>query len=186
VLHRLGWILVGASLVMGPTVCAAGAESLPRVRPLDAYSVKLLQDGRARSATVRDLERRLEATDVVVYVTSAWRQAGEPDACLRWVSTSAGLRYVVVKVGLDLAPQTRIELLGHELHHATEVAGASWVRSAVDVRELFTEIGHPTVRQDTYETEAARLVGLRIRRDLFEAGAGSARAATVMAERWDW
>jgi hypothetical protein len=182
--HRFAWVLLGVSLLMVSPVLAKRGESLPHLRSLDTYSASLLADGRQRSATVRELERRLEASDVVVYVTSPWRQAGEPEASLRWVSASAGLRYVVIKVGLDLAPHARIELLGHELHHAREVADALWVHNDVDMRALFTDIGRETLTRDTYETEGARFAQLRVRRDLFEAGgAGSAGVATVMAKR---
>lgn len=159
------------AVVVVAGVAEAGQNALPRVRALDGAARKLLSDARSRSNTVRDLEAALKPTDVVVYVRFGWRDTGEPEANLRWVSESAGLRYVVVKLSNELNPDRRIEMLAHELHHATEIADATWVHGEADLRTLYRRIGHSTdINETAFETEAARDVQRRARREAFGLG----------------
>lgn len=151
------------------TAAAVSAAELPRVRALDPHAAELIRRARIQSATVRDLEQTLAASDLVAYVRCAWMTPGQPDGTLRWVSATPQLRYVLVTIGLDLPLGRRIEMLGHELHHATEVASAPWVRSPGGMRSLFSQIGRRTSQEGTYETDAARDTERRVRRDMGEA-----------------
>lgn len=161
---RTLWILAVSWLAVAATAAAA---DLPRVRPLDPHATELLRRARMQSPTVRDLEGQLAASDVVVYVRCEWLSAGQPVGALRWVSATPGLRYVLVTVGLDLPLGRRIAVLGHELHHATEVAAAPWVRTPVGLRALFGEIGRRTSQDGVmYETDAARDTERRVHREL--------------------
>lgn len=155
-------------VVMGMTMHAATAfERGPHVRPLDSCAAGAIGDARARSLTVRDLESRLSESNVVAYVHCFWPVAGQTDAALTWVSEAASTRYVRVSLAYTLAPWRKVEMLGHELRHAVEVADAPWVHGEVEMAHLFTTIGFRT-RQTTlrFETDAARTAELAVRRDL--------------------
>ena len=163
----------------GAAVAHAEQVPLPRIRPVDELAAAVLASARARSATVRRLEAIIGRSDVVVYVALGWREPGEAQASLRWVSEAAGLRYLVVKLCHDLPPDLRLEMLAHELHHATEVADATWVNSADEMRQLYQRIGRATSYQGvTFETSGAREVQMQAHRESTASGALQAMAAS--------
>jgi hypothetical protein len=166
VLDRRRWIsaIVGAASLL--SAVAASAVELPRVRPVDPCAISTLEQARLQSATVRELEDRLAAGNIVAYVACEWRAAGQPDGSLRWVSRTPQFRYVLVTVGRDMLLTRRIEMLGHELHHATEIAAEPWVADEASLRSLFTRIGRRTSWAENYETDGARGVERRVRHEL--------------------
>lgn len=135
---------------------ADARDDVPHVRPLDPCGATVIVSGFARSATIRVQHARLAASDVVAYVVCKWMRAGEPDASLVWVSRASSLRYVLVRISIDLDPRRRIRMLGHELQHALELAEAPWVREEGDLVRLFQQIGRRTQKFATYETDAAQ------------------------------
>jgi len=144
----------------------------PGVRPLGSSAAELLRGARSRSATIRELEQSIGSSDVVAYVDAELRPTVGPAAHTRWLAESAGLRYVMVIVGLDQSPQRRIELLGHELRHVVELSLSPWVHNEADVKRLYGQIGHRTPRVgvlDGFETIEARAAELRVHRDLWSA-----------------
>ena len=158
----------------------------PRLRPLSPVAARLIDEARARSATVLDLERQLLSSDIVVYVDSNWRPDSGSDADLRWMAETGGLRYVMVRVATKLPLHRRIELVGHELRHALEIAAAPWVRGIPDVRTLFQQIGRRTSSEgahETFETAAALAAELHVRRDLRTRAAPTNATASVGARR---
>lgn len=168
-------VLAFTTFMIGAFAIEAFSVDLPRVRAVDDCATSLLAMARLQSATVRALEAQLAPHDLVAYVACAWRQAGQPDASLRWVSRTPQFRYVLLTIGLDLSLARRIELLGHEMHHANEVATAAWVGSERELAALFGEIGRRTSRVATFETEGARAVELQVRREMY--GGTPARTA---------
>lgn len=163
-------VFAATVILFAATITGTAAVELPRVRAVDECAASLLELARLQSGTVRRLEGQMAAGDLVAYVACAWRQAGRPDASLRWVSHTPQFRYVLLTIGLDLSLSRRVELLGHELYHATEVAAATWVRSERDLLVLYSDIGRRTSRLATFETEDARTVELRVR---YEIGGGA-------------
>jgi hypothetical protein len=155
-----------AALVAGASQVWA-ADNTPSLRPLDPCAAAVIANGRARSSTVRALEARLAGSDVVAYVHCQWHRADQPEAFLTWVSHTPGLRYVRISLAYTSPPWARVEMLGHEMQHAVEVAEAGWVRSEADLARLFTQIGRRTrTSHPCFETEAALAAGLAVRRDL--------------------
>jgi hypothetical protein len=73
---------------------------------------------------------------------------------------------VRVVIGLTVDRTARIALLGHELQHVVEVAGAPHIRSSTALADYYRSHGLAGATQHAYETEAARLTEERIRREL--------------------
>lgn len=172
---QIGAVACLAALLAGASQAGA-LDTAPSLRALDACAAAAIATGRARSATVRTLEARLTSSDVVAYVHCQWHRTDLPGAFLSWVSTTPMLRYVRLSLSYELSPWTRVEMLGHELQHAVEVAQAGWVRNETDMARLFTQIGRRTrISHRSFETEAAQEAGLAVRREL----AGAAPATMV-------
>jgi hypothetical protein len=100
---------------------AAGAEARgpgfdgPHVRALDPAGAALMADAQQKSATVRNLFKRLDASDVVAYVRVAPASQGAPEAGFSFVGMSKAARFVMASISSELPADRRIELLAHEL-----------------------------------------------------------------------
>src|SRR5687768_16738887 len=113
----VGMALAAIATAGGATTHAGGSAA---VRPEDPAVRALIASGMKRSATFRDLNTRLDETDVVVYVRFS-RCDGGVAACLVWVSSGAGPRRFLIRLdNLRRPPDELTVLLAHELQHAHE------------------------------------------------------------------
>lgn len=150
-----------------PGILAPGARS--HIRAFTPGAAELLRAASAESSIFRDLLDRLEATDLVVYLTemTTWSRSA-PQAQLAFVTTAEKTRYVLIRIdGLRLSHVDRISALGHELQHALEVAADPTVRDSAGLAALYRRIGWEAQR-GRFETSAAREVGTRVRRELIK------------------
>lgn len=153
---------------------SAGAEPAPvvsvaRVRAMSGAARAILSEAVTRSPTIAHLIAVLQDERAFVFVDTRLDAAVPTGQTSLLTATSAG-RYIHVVINPALSIDRRIELLGHELQHALEIAGADDVRDAQSFRHHFTEIGRAvgasTVREAAYETDAAQDVERQVRRDL--------------------
>jgi hypothetical protein len=150
---------------------AAGARPLsdaPRVRPLNPQAAAMVAEAQQKSPTVRDLVKALQGGDVVVYVQVVRAVEGAPLSTVQFVGASQFERYVLVQVASCQEPCRSLELLGHELRHAADLAAARWITDDYQLQRLLAYTGwrdHATARG--YETASAmkteRQVGREIR-----------------------
>ena len=142
---------------------APGAAAPGRVRPADDRSRALVEAAVAASPTVAALVSTLAGTDVVVVlqVRVGVGYAGD----LRFATRAAGARYLVLRVDACQTPEDQIAMLGHELQHAREVAGAPAVGDEESLAALMASIGRATGKR-TYETDAAVRVGRQVRQEV--------------------
>lgn len=176
--------------LMAASPAAAGRPSRPEleagrwkhVRALSPEASRLVAEGVERSPYIRSQLDALEKSNVVVYLTHSMPTGS--GTCLkghlRFVSAAAGVRYLGVWVDVLAAPDERLALLGHELHHALEVASEPSVRSEQEMAALYRRIGRETT-DECFETREAVLAGLRVRGDL--ARPAMARNGVVERER---
>jgi hypothetical protein len=68
--------------------------------------------------------------------------------------------------------EERIALLGHELQHAVEIAGAPEVTSLEQLRRFYAGRGWGAVGSDHYETAAARRAEDMVRHELQKRAGG--------------
>lgn len=138
-----------------------------RTRPLTSGALRLLASAAERSSIVAGLLNALELTDVVVYLSDSMPgvESG-PASKLVFLAVDGTNRYLLVRVDhWRLSPLERISQLGHELQHALEVAAAPEVRNADGLVQLYRRIGWKG-QGNRFESEAARTLGYRIRREV--------------------
>lgn len=134
----------------------------PRLRPADMTSARAFERGLACCPTIRALVREVESSDLIVYVEAGFV---ELPAVARTMLMGAGTstRYVRVTLHRTMSPDSLIELLGHELQHAVEIARAPEVRDDDAMLALYRRIGIHGNRANHFETSLARQIGARVR-----------------------
>jgi hypothetical protein len=139
--------------------------ALPRLRAADATAARAFDRGVACCPTIRGLVREVEASDLIVYVETG---LVEQPALARTVLMGGGtnVRYVRVTLSQMTSTDNLIELLGHELQHAVEIAQAPEVRDRDAMIALYKRIGFHRNRANHFETARAREVGIRVRSEI--------------------
>lgn len=166
-MRSLSITLVALALLCSAVAAEEQAQSWTHVRPLGPIARDLLATSTRRSDVVRDLVDALERTDVVAYLScSMVGSKANVSAHMRFVSSAAGVRYVLIDIDVwASAPWTVVALFGHELQHALEVAAAPDVHDLATFGALYRRIGWEGDRGH-FETEAARAMGRRVRDQL--------------------
>ena len=160
----------------GPAAFVLSPDS--RVRCLDREARRLMEAAVADSPTVARLVTVLQSADLVVGIEAHAFTKKNLKGDARVIAAAAGVRHVRIRVGIPGAQADLIAVLGHELHHAVEIAGAPDVRDAVTLRAHYLRIGHEPMGRGYYETDAALEVGRKVSAEV----AGS-RARRRMAAR---
>lgn len=135
------------------------------IRTTDDSLRHLMRTGFRHSPTFADLVRRLQRSDVIVYVESVSRLPGAVDGRLMMLRRAHDYRYVRIQIALRGSPDDQIAVLGHELRHAVEVADAIEVGDAESMVKLYQRIGRRG-GEHVYDTIAAQDTGRLIRREL--------------------
>lgn len=150
--------VVLAAISLSPTVAAL--ES--RVRPLDPWAAESLGRLVERSALARRLARRIEASDLIVYIETLTVMPADLGGTTRFMTAAGGYRYVRVALRRNLDATERAAILGHELQHACELADSD-AADLPAVRRLYEGLG-PRLRgqQEMFETGAALRAGQQV------------------------
>jgi hypothetical protein len=130
-------------------------------RPVDPIAAETLDFALDRSALVRMLVDRLEASNVIVHIQSSRSLPTGISGTTRFVVSRGGYRYLRIAIAADLAKPARAAILGHELQHAVEIA-ASDADDVAGMRRLFEQHGEQS--GDFYDTRAAVQVERLVRR----------------------
>ena len=148
--------LAAALLLVACASPALAERNGPFLRTEDSRLAAALMRGRDESPTFRAIVNRLDASDLIVYV-SRGSLAGQTSASTQLLSWTGGYRYVRVTLELDPDTDVGIAMLGHELRHALELADAPWVRDDAAVLSLYREIGYASCARPTpcYDTQEA-------------------------------
>ncbi len=118
-----------------------------------------------RSATFRQLVRRIERSDVIVYVEARHGMRDGVGGSMRFVTRSATDRFVRIQLNADYSNHTLVALLGHELQHVVEVADHVEVQSADDLRDFYRRTGVRT-GPDSFDSNEARTAGYLVREEI--------------------
>ena len=183
----LHWLtIVGCMLISGTPirvalVCAllfvmncthAEADTVsPRLRPLTGRLVRLLTLGYQTSPTLATLVDELEHSDVIVHIEERRRPERWTIGHTRLVARIGGQRYLRISLDVRRGDEALVALLGHELHHAREIAQESWVTDQTTLAELYRQIGHESCARPgmiAVDTQAARKVGRQVLAELRE------------------
>jgi hypothetical protein len=78
-------------------------------------------------------------------------------------------RYLMIELACDRSEPVQMATLGHELHHALEIAGEPSIVDARTLAQFYARVGRasrPMGRTQTFETQAAADTGARVRHQL--------------------
>lgn len=151
-----------------PEPAPAGASIGPRVRGATPAVNTMIANGIRRSATFARLVRDIDQTDVIVYIEITNQMPTGLDGRLTFLTSAGGFRYLRVQIVPTIAKDDVIAVVGHELQHALEVAAHPRVQSSRDLATLYRQIGMQAPGIDRYDTNAARIVGRRVRAELLD------------------
>ena len=161
-------------------LAAADPVAFPHVRPETPMLCALTAQTALRSPTVHELIDRLNRSDVVVYVRHRTFGAVLLDGRIGILSAAGGRRYLVIELACDRSELVQMATLGHELHHALEIAGEPSIVDSRTLAQFYTRIGvpsYPMGHGQTFETRAAADMGARVRRELLTTSARSANGS---------
>jgi len=135
------------------------------IRTTDASVRELLKKGFRKSPAFAALVRRVQHSDVIVYVEEVPRLPGALEGRLVMQPAAHEYRYVRIQIALRGSTDDSVALLGHELQHAVEVVEAADVRDQQGMIRLYERIG---IRGGlhVYDTAAAQDMGRTVRREL--------------------
>ena len=157
------------------TSAAEGAASFSHIRSNQPELLEAVAAASRISPTFRRLEQRLSASDVVVYLGSRMATESGVAGGTSFLASTHGVRYVHVWIDSRLMGGERFALLGHELHHAVEIAGAPVVVDARSLEAFYGKVGFrssPSCRR-CFESAAAIAAGRQIRREVLDYRAGA-------------
>jgi hypothetical protein len=156
--------LVLACLLLAPGPSSIASVRTARVRPISNIARAILNEALRRSPTIQQLVTDLQHHDAIVYVELGYDETGDSGAT-SVIAATDHMRLLRIVINGRIDPVRRIEVLGHELAHALEIARAPEVRDAPSFRALFEAIGYP-VSGNAFETDGARAIERLVRADL--------------------
>jgi hypothetical protein len=153
-----------------PVLAAGSPVTGTNVRPQDERLTQLLRAGAARSATLRSLVDRIEASRVIVYVAVNPLMKPNLSGMLTWMTQAGGYRYLRASISKDLNTDQMIATIAHELQHAVEVIEDETVHDENSLVALYRRIGHQRGHASSrWDTDAAQRTGFVVRKELASA-----------------
>ena len=139
----------------------------PHIRSTEPELLDALAEGIRRSPTLRDLVDRLETSDVVVYLTFDRSWSPQLAGHLSLMTAVPGRRYLRVSFDRRNAGCRRLAILGHELHHAVEIAESPAVVDDATLAALYRRIGFRSygAHGECFDSVGAILAGRMVEKE---------------------
>ncbi len=156
-------------------VCAQAL--VPHLRPETPGLRSLTTRAAERSPIVRELIDQLDHSSVIVYLRHRVFGPVTVDGQIGLLSASSTHRLLVIELACDRSELTQMATLGHELHHALEIAGEPSVVNTPTLIRFYTRVGsalQPMGVKTTFETQGAADTGARVRHELLASPTRSA------------
>jgi hypothetical protein len=181
------WLQRVALLILFLVLAApASAHRLDRVRGDSRNLQVLISSGVQRSPTIRAIVDRLEASDLIVEVQCGLFKSSLQAGRTVLLSARPSVRYVLVEIACPQADAPALEILGHELRHALEIASAPWVVDEQSLEKLYSQIGYTNCLKwgglSEFETADAIEAGERVHHELFHQAASTRRVAKLLTK----
>jgi len=166
-LSLVTWTMVAGLALTGsapPSTDAPLDSSRRHVRTTNRTMAALLREGYHHSPTFAALMRRLDQSDVYVYVEET-RLPPTVEGRLVVLQQAHDFRYIRIQIALRGGRNDWIAVLGHELRHAVEVADDPGVRDMTSLVALYRRIGIDRGNNE-YDTVEAQETGRRVFKEL--------------------
>ena len=166
--RTIGTVLC-ASVLLIAMARPSSAGDLQRIRTPSRLLRAVLSDSTEKSTTLKAIVDRVDASNVIVYVTCDRFDSVLVNGKTIWAEGSREARYLRVKVDCMLPRASLVAILGHELQHVAEVADAPQVVDEASFAKLFSRIGYATCDKRTleqFETNGAITAGERVRQEV--------------------
>ena len=160
-------LAAGANGLAQPAPTKSGLfASTSRIRPASDFEAGVIADGVCRSETLRSMVETLQTSDVIVYVTMRPVSDRAVAGGLEFLGATTTDRILRAVIAFPLDRISRMAMLGHELHHAIEVANNAAVRNRRAFDDFYKSHGIQGATQVAHETEAARQAQWRVRAEV--------------------
>jgi hypothetical protein len=173
------YVSVGVCLLMLSGSAAAQDAMRPsHVRAESADVRALIAEVSDRSATFRTLVDEIEQSNVIVYVRLRFFGSQMLDGRIGFLGSQPDVRFLAIELACPRWRELQMATLAHELQHALEIARASWVVGPATLARYYEEIGEHIGgdgRAVAFESDAARRMGARVRRELIDSTAAEHR-----------
>ena len=155
-------------LAPSPSTVAASLLSTEnrRIRAATPRVGKLIDEGVQRSRTFAELVKAIHTTNVIIYVEATFGLPPDVSGRILFASVAGNQRYLRIQVQSTLGRDLLIATIAHEFQHALEVATDSTVVDEKGFLALYRRIGDGLHVGGSYDTEAARRAGRRVRDEL--------------------
>ncbi len=144
-------IAVIQSAVIGAAPAGHTALRIANARIANTVNALLL-----RSPTFTDMVRRLDESNVIVYVVPETCPKHSVQSCLTLIGEGGGYRYMRISIPIVDPQATIAARLAHEVRHALEIADEPAVTDLPTLAEFYRRIGYAVERGDVYETADAK------------------------------
>jgi len=157
--ERVAALPRSAMVMLAATLLSHVSEDHTHVRTTQPRILTLVNEGKARSETFRQLVTTLDGSDVIVYLEPKMTRHMLGGYLFHDVAGRGGWRYLRIAVDFQGARNRVIALLAHELQHAVEVAQAPEAHNAESLETMFSRLAIGGCGGTTcYETQAAQEV----------------------------
>jgi hypothetical protein len=170
-MRLLASLVLSAIVLSSPAIVAGSPVASTNLRPQDERLTQLLRAGAERSATLRSLVDRIEASRVIVYVAINPLMKPNLSGMLTWMTQAGGYRYLRASISNDLNADQMIATIAHELQHAVEVIEDETVNDENSLVALYRRIGQQKghASPSRWDTDAAQRTGFVVRKELASA-----------------
>lgn len=160
-------LFAGSDVLARASTLSADPALGTSLRPQSRCAALLVQEAMLRSPILANMVKELDQSDVVAYIVDGMGSArSDVKSALTYVASHESTRYVMIRLDfIRLTTTERIVWLGHELHHALEIAHASKVRDVASLTTHYRKVGRPS-GADGFETTGAQNATIQLRRDL--------------------
>jgi|SRR5580765_8358230 hypothetical protein len=156
-------VIVALSLLTMPSPPPAAIVPPPHVRPQSSRSEEVLADAIKRSPTVAGLVKMIERSPIIVFIELAYDREDLGRTTILAANDIARLLHV--QLNGKLSADRLVEVLGHELLHATEILREEEIRDDASFARVFGRLG-VEVQRGHFETDAAQQTELQVHLEL--------------------
>jgi hypothetical protein len=173
-MNRLVRLLSFASVLFTlahPVIAQEAADPFhPHIRTANERLRAMMSAGVQVSPTLHGIVKRIETSDVIVYLDMHILTTPGVAAQSQFVQAAGGRRFVRVVIDSRFSGAPLVGLLGHELQHVAEIAGEPTVVDPLSLAAFYRRIGFksPAGGTNRFESAAAIATGRRVMQDAID------------------